>query len=180
MNLTLILFIAISLSMDAFSLAISMGTINFAKKKNITLAIIVGAFHFFMPLLGSIIGTWFIRVISFDTQFISAIIFAYIGIQMIKELSSENEFIKKFNFIEMLTFALGVSLDSLGVGFTFANSYIITYGFIFAFFSFTFTLTGLFLGNILNRFIGVYASYLGAFIMFMMSLINFVKFCLFN
>lgn len=45
-----VIMIAIGLSMDAFSLAILYGTLNFTKRKTLTLATCVGVFHFFMPL----------------------------------------------------------------------------------------------------------------------------------
>ena len=53
MHLISVIMIAIGLSMDAFSLAILYGTLNFTKRKALTLAGFVGAFHFFMPLLGN-------------------------------------------------------------------------------------------------------------------------------
>ena len=44
-------FVAVSLSMDAFSLALIYGTCNMGKRNELLLAIIVGLFHFFMPLV---------------------------------------------------------------------------------------------------------------------------------
>ena len=55
-QLLIYFFIAIGLSMDAFSLAIAYGTNNIEKKKILILSISVGLFHFFMPVLGSLIG----------------------------------------------------------------------------------------------------------------------------
>ena len=49
MNLFLLFIIAISLSMDAFSLSLAYGTLDINKKEIITLSIIVGIYHFFMP-----------------------------------------------------------------------------------------------------------------------------------
>ena len=42
--------------MDAFSLAFSYGIKSISKKNVIITAIIVGLFHFFMPLLGNMVG----------------------------------------------------------------------------------------------------------------------------
>ena len=50
------ILIGISLSMDAFSLALLYGTYGLAKNEEITLSIIVGLFHFFMPLIGLFFG----------------------------------------------------------------------------------------------------------------------------
>jgi putative Mn2+ efflux pump MntP len=56
MNLFIILVIAISLSMDAFSLSLAYGTLDIDKKNIYTLSIIVGIYHFFMPLIGYFVG----------------------------------------------------------------------------------------------------------------------------
>ena len=59
-----IVLIGISLSMDAFSLALVYGMIGMPYKKKIVLALIVGIYHFIMPLIGLLIGL-FISNISF-------------------------------------------------------------------------------------------------------------------
>ena len=56
MSITIIFLIAVSLSMDAFSLSLAYGTLNVDKSKRILLSIIVGAYHFFMPILGMNVG----------------------------------------------------------------------------------------------------------------------------
>ena len=49
-------FIAVGLSMDAFSLAIAYATNGISMKKTIMLSMSVGLFHYAMPLIGSIVG----------------------------------------------------------------------------------------------------------------------------
>ena len=44
-----ILIIGIALSMDTFSLSLSVGTLKITNKKAVFLASIVGCMHFFMP-----------------------------------------------------------------------------------------------------------------------------------
>ena len=43
--------------MDAFSLALIYGTQGITKKNKILLSLIVGIYHFIMPLIGVAIGT---------------------------------------------------------------------------------------------------------------------------
>ena len=50
MEIFVIMIIAVSLSMDAFSLSLAYGTVNLDKKSCLKLSIIVGLYHFFMPL----------------------------------------------------------------------------------------------------------------------------------
>ena len=59
-----IILIGISLSMDAFSLALAYGISGITKKEIIILSLIVGIFHFCMPLIGLALGI-FIENISF-------------------------------------------------------------------------------------------------------------------
>ena len=51
MRLIMVMLIAISLSMDAFSLSLAYGTLNLEKKYINLLSIIVGVYHFFMPII---------------------------------------------------------------------------------------------------------------------------------
>ena len=52
-------FIGISLSMDAFTLSLSIGTTSPKKKNQLLLSILIGSFHFFMPIIGNKIGNIF-------------------------------------------------------------------------------------------------------------------------
>ena len=56
MEIFFVLMIALSLSMDAFSLALAYGTLEMNKSDRNLLSIIVGMFHYFMPLFGMFIG----------------------------------------------------------------------------------------------------------------------------
>ena len=56
MSIYIIFVIAVSLSMDAFSLSLAYGTLNLKKKYIKQLSLIVGIYHFFMPLIGLLIG----------------------------------------------------------------------------------------------------------------------------
>ena len=50
-----IILIGISLSMDTFSLSLSLGSLTNLKRIKIV-PLVVGIFHFFMPLLGNLLG----------------------------------------------------------------------------------------------------------------------------
>ena len=57
-----ILSIAIALSMDTFSLSLSLGTYNISYKKIFQIALTVGLMHFLMPLFGDFLGE---KIITF-------------------------------------------------------------------------------------------------------------------
>ena len=56
--------IAISLSMDAFSLSLAFGMQGIEHKKKLFMSIIVGIYHFIMPLIGVYFGNFIIKNIS--------------------------------------------------------------------------------------------------------------------
>ena len=78
-----ILLIGISLSMDAFSLSLVYGMIGMSRNKKVFLSLIVGLYHFIMPLIGLTFGSIIddINIISIDI--IASIILIYIGIDLI-------------------------------------------------------------------------------------------------
>ena len=116
MNIILVFLIAISLSMDAFSLSLAYGTLSFSKKETNILSLIVGIYHFFMPILGMLIGSYIIKIIHISTDLIVLIIFTFIGINMILESRKEQEIVSKMKIGEMILFGLAVSIDSFSVG----------------------------------------------------------------
>ena len=91
MHIFLIITIAVSLSMDAFSLSLAYGTLNLRKKDIISLAVIVGIYHFFMPLLGNLAGSMFLNVFPVSPAVIVFVVLGFIGIQMIIEGIKGNE-----------------------------------------------------------------------------------------
>ena len=78
-----ILLIGISLSMDAFSLALVYGMQGMTKKQKIFLSIIVGIYHFIMPLIGLIFGTILDNINLISIDIIATLILIYIGIDLI-------------------------------------------------------------------------------------------------
>ena len=65
MSIIMVIVIAVSLSMDAFSLSLAYGTLNLEKSQIRLLSLIVGLYHFFMPLLGMWVGT---KILNFVEQ----------------------------------------------------------------------------------------------------------------
>lgn len=169
-QLLIYFFIAIGLSMDAFSLAIAYGTNNIEKKKILLLSISVGLFHFFMPILGSLIGVKMHSLVN-DANNVVAIILFIIAIQMY--LSRKEE--KKgniTNIFSIIIFSLTVSIDSfsVGLGLGLMKKKILAAPIIFSIVSFLFTLIGLILGKKLSEKLGLKATYLGIVILVIIAL----------
>jgi len=138
----------ISLSMDAFSLAISIGTTSPSKNKIRLLSVWIGIFHFFMPLIGNKLGRLLSNHLFLKANLLTSLIFFILAIEMIKE-KKEEEKVFLLHFSTILLIALTVSIDSLTVGFAFGltkeNIYLASS--IFMFLSSTFTALGLILGK---------------------------------
>lgn len=176
-NYLVVILIAISLSMDAFSLALSLGTLSFSLKTRLGLSSLTGAFHFFMPLLGTILGSVFVESLHLDVHMLSFAIFFYIAIVMFKDFKTGETVNFKLSIIGAFIFAFGVSLDSFGVGvalqlteFEMFASFLT-----FTFMSFSFTFLGLNLGHRLNSLVGEYSVLLGSIIMMMLALFNLLQ-----
>ncbi len=177
MNIILIFIIAISLSMDAFSLALAYGTISLSKKEINILSIIVGVYHFFMPILGMIIGGYITKFIHIGEDILVLVIFSLIGINMILESRKEQEVVKHMKLGEMLLFGLAVSIDSFSLGISLnniSNNFIMCSS-IFSLTSFIFTFIGLKLGKKLNMLIGKIAPLLGGMLLIIFGIIYVIK-----
>jgi len=115
MSLLLIIMIGISLSLDAFSLSISYGLMNIEHKKIIFQSIIVGLFHFFMPIIGKIFGKLIVSITNVDMKYLVVIIFSFIIISILKNIK-EKETKYHLNMVGMFFFGLAVSIDSFSIG----------------------------------------------------------------
>jgi len=166
-----VISIAIGLSMDAFSLAILYGTLNFSKRKALCLASSVGLFHFFMPLLGNLIGLFILNILPINPNTLVGIIFFIISFQMILSLFKNEEVVDLRGFVSILLFAFTVSIDSFSVGIGLSAVYdnIILAVMVFSIVSFFFTFTGISIGSKLTERFGKISTLIGSIILLLLS-----------
>jgi len=176
MAITVVFLIAISLSMDAFSLSLAYGTFNIRKSSISILSLIVGVYHFFMPIFGMIVGQKVINLLPIKPEIIIFIILFLIGIQMIVESFGNKTEIRKLNFTEMLLFGFAVSLDSFSVGlslkYIYKNPYVCAL--IFSISSSIFTFFGLNIGMKVSNYFGRMSTLLGGIILIIIGLCSLV------
>ena len=177
MNILTIILIAISLSMDAFSLSLIFGTEGINKKDKIILSVIVGIYHFFMPLIGLSIGTIITSKLIINTNILVGFILSLIAIEMIVSSfqNKENKFL--LSIPGYILFGLSVSIDSLttGIGLpAITNNYIIS-SLTFSITSLIFTFLGLNLGNIINQKYGKISTVLGGTVLLLIGIIYIFK-----
>ena len=110
-----IFFIGLALSMDAFSLSLSIGLNELSRIKRIIIPLTVGIMHFIMPLLGNLIGEEILNIININPKIIVSIILLYLAIAMFLERKKEKKVIIS-SMLSILLFSFSVSIDSFSVG----------------------------------------------------------------
>ena len=176
MDLLVIIVIAISLSMDAFSLSLAYGTLELNKNDVLKLFFIVGIFHFFMPLIGFLVGKQVFNILPVSSNFIVFVILSIIGIEMIIESFKEKETKKLMNIFQLFLFGLAVSIDSfsVGIGIKGISEKYYLCSLIFSISSFIFTYLGLILGKKLSQMLGKVSTIIGGIVLIVIGLIYLV------
>ena len=172
MSIIIILTIALSLSMDAFSLSLAYGTLNLEKKDINKISIIVGIYHFIMPLLGLTTGKILIELIQINPNMIVTIVLSFIGIEMIIDSFKKEEAVKIMSQKELLLFGLAVSIDSFSVGIgleAITKKYLLSV-LTFSISSITFTYVGLMIGKKINNIIGHISTLIGGLILIIIGI----------
>ena len=165
-------FIAVSLSMDAFSLALIYGTYGLSRKNEIFLSGVVGIFHFVMPLLGLFFGSIIMKYFVFNVNLVVGIIFGIIGIEMLFSVKREEEVKILVSWLGFFFFGLSVSMDSLttGIGLSAISKNYLGVASLFMIVSTIFTYFGLRFGNRLNDKFGKYATLCGGIMMLVLAI----------
>ncbi len=163
--------IGISLSMDTFSVCLSIGSFNISKKNMIIFPILVGIMHFFMPIFGTMLGKGIVSILSINANLLLGIILLFIAIEMILELIKKEEKNLNFNFLNMILIGLSVSLDSFstGLGLLAITNNIILSGVIFSLCAASFTYLGLIIGKYSSSKLGEYGNYLGIILLIILG-----------
>lgn len=176
MSIIMVIIIAVSLSMDAFSLSLAYGTLNMEKNEMRLLSIIVGLYHFCMPLMGMWIGTKILDILPIKPDTIVFIVLFFIGLQMIFETFKQDRNISIMKFSELLIFGLAVSIDSFSVGLGLKTIYenTIISAVIFSLSSAFFTHLGLHLGKKINDLLGKVSTLFGGIALIIIGFIYLI------
>lgn len=165
-RLLIYFFIAIGLSMDAFSLSLAYGTNSIGKKNIILLSFFVGIFHFIMPNIGALIGNKVLSNIITNADIIVAIVLLFLSMEMFLSRNDEKRGIIN-NILSIILFSFTVSIDSLSVGIALGITKvsILIPAIIFSIISSILTYVGLILGKNLYQKYNKRAIYFGIIIL---------------
>lgn len=174
MSLIFVIIIAVGLSVDAFSLSLAYGTLNLEKRYIRLLSMMIGLYHFFMPLLGMQLGKFILNILPIAAHFIVAIVLVVIGIEMIIDSFKQERVVNIMKFSELLIFGLAVSLDSfsVGIGLTSLYPYPIVCTTLFSISAFLFTYMGLCLGKKINDKIGTISTTIGGLVLIIVGILH--------
>lgn len=180
MSVIEIVLLAISLSMDAFAVALCKGLA--LKKINLKSCAIIGLwfgiFQGLMPMIGYFLGSTFSDKIASIDHWIAFILLALIGGNMIKEaLDKDEETVNdSLGFKTMLVMAIATSIDALAVGVSFAFTDFKPDWFVYLAFiligiiTFTLSSIGVKIGNIFGTRYKTKAEFAGGLILILLGL----------
>ncbi len=180
MTLIEIILLAVSLSMDAFAVALCKGLA--LKKIDFKSCVIVGlwfgAFQALMPMAGFFLGSTFADKITSVDHWIAFVLLALIGGNMIKESFDKCEDCKdsSLGFKAMLVMAIATSIDALAVGVSFAFTNFEPDYFVYVAFAligiitFTLSAAGVKIGNIFGTKYKSKAEFAGGLILILLGL----------
>lgn len=172
MSLWMIFIVAVSLSMDAFSLALVYGTLSFSSKIVNMISLTVGIFHFLMPFFGFLCGRLLLFFLEFQANFLIGIIFVVLSIEMLLSVFKRDNIEVLSGFLSYILFGFTVSVDSfsVGIGMGSLGGLIIVPCIVFSVVSFLFTYMGLKLGKRLASRFGLCSTVLGSIILFLLGI----------
>ncbi len=166
-----LLLIAIGLAMDCLAVSLAAGTRPSIPKMKTAgiLAVSFGGFQLFMNIAGWAVGAWLLPILSGFDHWVAFLLLAGIGGKMISEAVTGKGSQKWSSIrpVTLLLLAIATSIDSLGVGFSFAliESTILIPALVIGGVSALFSFGGVILGNRLTEHFGSRMEILGGIIL---------------
>lgn len=169
-----IILIGVSLSMDTFSLSLSMGSLIKNNKYLNIFPFVVGIFHFIMPIIGNKIGIKIMNYFNIASNIVLGLILIVLGVNLAINYFKKEEIKINLNFISLLFLAFSVSIDSftVGLGISDITQKFVLSSLIFSTCSFSFTSVGLIIGKYSSKIIGKYASMIGIILLIVLGLFH--------
>ena len=177
MDFITLLFVAVGLAMDAFSVAVTDGiVIKKVKVVNaLKVALFFGIFQFGMLFVGNLLGSAFSKYISTIDHWIAFILLMVIGGKMffeaIFEKEEKEEENKKENPLDnkvLTVLAIATSIDALAVGVSFVamqNVGIVYSASVVGIVAFVFSFAGMYIGNKFGNLFGNKSEIIGGIVL---------------
>ena len=159
MDFITLLFIAVGLAMDAFSVSVTDGIVlkKIKVSNALKVALFFGVFQFGMLFIGYLLGSAFEKYISSIDHWVAFVLLMIIGGKMffeaLFEKDNQEDFEKKENPLDnkvLTVLAIATSIDALAVGISFAamkNTGILFSASVVGIVAFLFSFFGMYIGN---------------------------------
>ena len=171
-----IFFIGIALSMDAFSVALSLSLINIKTIKGFFLIFNISLFHYIMPMMGNILGDSLMNIISINSHFIVTVIFLYLAIMMyIDGKKEKNYMIESILSIILIAFSVSIDSFSVGIGLSGLTEHKFLSFLVFSLCSGSITYMGFIIGKYLKKQSKIKSEYLSSIILITLAIVNLCK-----
>lgn len=123
MQLSVLLFIAVGLSMDAFAVSVVAGSVyrELKVRHALRMALSFGGFQAVMPIIGFLAGLSLKDYISAYDHWIAFGLLAFVGGKMIYEslkIDAAEKNLDPSNLLVLLTLSIATSIDALAIGIT--------------------------------------------------------------
>lgn len=183
MSLIALVFVAIGLAMDAFTVAIAKGiSLKKASFSQATkVALFFGGFQALMPFIGWLFGSSFEQYIKAFDHWIALILLIAIGGKMLyesfREDDVEEEDVDPLNVRSLMILAIATSIDALAVGVTFAflNVDIVSSVLLIGIITFFISFSGVLIGNKVGEYLKNYAEIVGGVILILIGISIFLE-----
>ncbi len=169
-----LILIGIGLSMDTFSISLSIGTLIKKQKEINLLSITVAIFHFIMPLLGLLLGKNLFQFIGLNPKYLLSTVLIILSIKLALDYFSKEEINYKIGLYSAMALAFSVSIDSFSTGialYTITQNIILA-TIIFSLNSLLFTYLGLTIGKYASKKVGKYAIIIGICILLSVAFLH--------
>jgi manganese efflux pump family protein len=172
-----IILLAISLAMDAFAVAISVGGTEFmaSKRARFRISFHFGLFQFLMPVIGWFGGNTIQSYIENYDHWIALLLLAFVGCKMIRESRStepQSYRLDPSRGWSLMMLSIATSIDALAVGFSLAimNVDIWRPSVLIGFITAGLSLLGILMGNRIGRKFGKRIEMLGGLTLIMIGI----------
>lgn len=175
MDFISLLFLAVALAMDAFSVSVTDGLIvkDFKITDAVKIGLFFGAFQFIMPCIGNFLASFATGYIERFDHWIAFGLLAFLGARMIWEaLHGENEIPQNpLKLSTLFLMAIATSIDALAAGVSLAavSAPIIFSSAIIGIVAFVFSFGGMYAGRKFGDLLGNKAEILGGVILILIG-----------
>lgn len=171
-----VMFIAVALAMDSFSVSITKGFTqkNLKTAQILCYGLFFGAFHLFVPIIGYFAGVTITEFVTSLAPWIGFILLFIVGFNMIRESleNEEEEVVDEFSFKELIILSIATSIDAFAIGISFAllDTNIFVPAIVTGLTVFTLSIIGILIGRKLGDYFGNKFLILGGVILILIGI----------